>query len=259
MSDRWAVPLESEAVDIEEAKHLFSEGPIRVREVDIGRDQQVVALQADELERKDDYIEVLATAERLLDAVNGALFLADTERRPLRVLLGGTVRERGEAGLYDRQSALARFSGRLRAKVSMSAVHTTADGQSFAMEEAPERPIEADALALSVRDQVVAEVLGHLRADPDHAALYMAYERLKRNVVEAKERWSASGQKGAPPEFPWADREDKEFTRSAQPFRHGDPEKWAGRTHQTAMPLPEARALVSGWIRKWLEGKRPNP
>jgi mannose/fructose-specific phosphotransferase system component IIA len=81
-------------MDIKDAEGLFAEGPIRVCEVRTGGGESVIALQADELEEKDDYLEVLATAERLLDYINGALFLADMERRPLRVLSGGTVRAR---------------------------------------------------------------------------------------------------------------------------------------------------------------------
>jgi hypothetical protein len=243
-------------VDIEDAKRLFVEGPIRVLEVTIEDNQCAVAMQADEFESKDDHIEVLATAERFLDYVNGALFLTDTERRPLRVESGGTVRECGETGIYDRRSVLARISGALRARASISGVLTTADGQSFLLEAAPQGFIETDALAMSVRDKAVAQVLSYLRADPDHPSLYMAYERLKRDVVEAKERWNASGRNGTPPEFPWSDPDEKRFRQSAQPFRHGDQAKWAGKTQQTAMPLLEARGLVSDWVRRWLEWKR---
>ncbi len=131
MSDRWTVPLEGEAVDVENGNRIFAEGPIRILEVEVAHEQRVVALQADVLEQSDDHIAVLATAERLLDSVNGAPFLTDTERSPLRVLLGGTVRECGETNHYDRQSASVRLSATHRAKVSMSAVHITADGQSF--------------------------------------------------------------------------------------------------------------------------------
>jgi hypothetical protein len=245
-------------MDIKDAEGLFAEGPIRVCEVRTGGGESVIALQADELEEKDDYLEVLATAERLLDYINGALFLADMERRPLRVLSGGTVRERGETGIYDRQSVLVRVFDKLRARASISAVHITADGQSFVMEEAPRQPIEAEALALTTSDEAVREVLNYLRADPDHPALYSAYERIKRDVAEAQAHWQASGRNGARPGLPWAEGEDDEFRRSAQPFRHGDPVKWAGRNRDTAMRLPEARALVREWARKWLEWKQLN-
>lgn len=259
MPDRWAVPLEGESLDTEDAKRLFADGPICVREVPIGDDESSVALQADEFEQKAGHLEVLATAERLLDYVNGALFLTDMTRRPLRVLSGGTVRERGETGLYDRRHGVVRLAGRFRARSSFSAMLTTAGGgQTPPPDPAPSRPVEAEALALTTSDEAVREVLNYLRADPDHPALYSAYERIKRDVAEAQAHWQAPDRKGARPSLPWAEGEDDEFRRSAQPFRHGDPVKWAGRNRETAMPLLEARALVSGWARKWLEWKQLN-
>lgn len=245
-------------MDVEDAKRLFGGGPIRIKEVKVQRQEFAVAMQADEFERNDDYIEVLAIAERLLDYLNGALFLADTTRRPLRILSGGTVCERSESGLYDRRSVLGRLSGRSRVRFTLSGTLTAVGGQPPTMEQEPQQPVEAEALSLSVRDEAVAEILSYLRTDPDHASLFLAYERLKRDVREAKDRWSASGCDGVAPDFPWAYREDRNFTQSAQPFRHGDPSKWAGKTQLTAMPLLEARGLVSGWVRKWLEWKRAN-
>ncbi len=59
---------------------------------EVAHERRVVALHANERAQKEDYIQVLATAERLLDTVNGAVLPSDTERRQLRVLLGGTVR-----------------------------------------------------------------------------------------------------------------------------------------------------------------------
>lgn len=243
--DRWAVPLEGESVDIEEAKRLFAEGPIRIREVEVAHGRRDGALQADELELKSDFIEVLATAERLLEYADGALFLTDNGRRPLRVLSGGTVRECGETGVYDRQSAVARLTAAARARAVFSAVVTTADGQSSTMEQAPERPVEAEALALPLSDDAVRAVLGYLRADPDHPALYNVQERIERDVIEAQKRWEASGQAGERPEFPWTGGEKRKLRQNSQPFRHGDPEAWAGLTCETAMPPTEARALVS--------------
>jgi hypothetical protein len=237
MSDRWAVPLED--VDhwtLDDAKWIAAEGPTRIRDVRVGHDQWVVALQADELEREDDAAEVLATARRLVDYVNGALFLCDPGRPRVRIPFDSSVLERDETGIYRQR-------------------HTSPGGSTQDRTQA--RPTAAaEALALAARDEAVADVLVHLRAFPDHRGLYNAYERIKRDVVDAQGCWEASGQKGARPEFPWPDAGGNEFRRSAQPFRHGDPTKWAGRKQETAIPLSEARALVSGWVCKWLQLKQ---
>jgi hypothetical protein len=255
LDDRWAVPLDGESLDVEEAKRLWAEGPIRVRDIGIEHGRYAVAMQADDFEQQDDYIEVLATAERLLDYVNGALFLTDIQRRPLCVVSGGTVRERSETGIYDRRSVLGRLSGGFRARARFYGVLTTADGQQSEPDSAPRRPVEAEALALCVNDKAVADVLSYLRADPDHVILFNVYERIESDVNEARRRWRLSGRIGAPPGFPWTDGEKRKLKWHSQPFRHGDPESWGGLTREAAMPLAEARAMVKEWTRKWLEQK----
>ncbi len=255
MPDRWAILFEGDVAEFDEPLRLFAEGPIRIREVRIARDQSGVALQADEIEEKDTPFEALATAERLLDCVNGALFLTDTGRRSLRFSL--VVWERGGAGIYDRGHAFMRAHP-IRIRFDAWGELTAAGGQTPPAEAVPKRPIEVEALTLSASDEAVKEVLTYLRADPDHPTLYNAYERIKRDVVEAQARWQASGEKGTRPEFPWADAQEEEFRRSSQPFRHGDPARWAGRDRKTAMPLPEAHTLMSKWARKWLEWKLLN-
>lgn len=256
MSERWAVPLEGDVLDVEDAKRFFARGSIRIKEVEVERQQFALAMQADEFECKDDYIEVLAIAERFLDYLNGALFLTDTTRRPLRIVSGGTVRERSDTGLYDRRNALGRLSGTTRVRFSASGTLTAVGGQPSTMEQEPQPPIEAEALALSARDKAVAEVLSYLRTNPDHQTLYNVYECIERDIIESRTRWNTSGRTGAPPEFPWTSNAKRKLKQNSQPFRHGDPELWRGLTRETAMPLSQAQGLVQGWVRQWLEWKR---
>jgi hypothetical protein len=77
--------------------------------VRISNDESTVALQASELEPKDDHFEVFATAERLLDHVNGALFRCCAWNSANRMGLPATPfpPERGATTRYASAAAAA--------------------------------------------------------------------------------------------------------------------------------------------------------
>ncbi|WP_137179236.1 hypothetical protein [Roseomonas sp. AR75] len=264
--ERWAVVLEGDSLDNESAARLFGDGPIRVRKVEVRPGKRETALLADDLETLDRSAEVHASAERLLDLVNAMLLISDANRLPLR-MRADSVRERGPSGIWDRQHALIRgevISSRLRSANAFGTATVTGGAERPERQPEPGQAPSFEARCLELvlreqklpwRDRPITDVLAYLRGDPDWANLYMAYDRIAEDIGAAGRKRRRGGRGAQRPIAPWAKKERSEFTASAQPFRHGNRQDWAGRTPNTAIPLEEARARLLRWTRDWLEQK----
>jgi hypothetical protein len=86
LDGRIAVALEGQPIDLEDACSFFpeGEGEVQICRITIPPNEKYVLL-ADVLNGLTDETEVIRMAGRLIDLVNGVLFLEDPQRQPHRV------------------------------------------------------------------------------------------------------------------------------------------------------------------------------
>jgi hypothetical protein len=238
---RWAVALQGEPFDLEDARRLFEHDPkTRVCSIPCtGGDS--IALVADEFKKLTDSSEVMGAAEQILERLNGILFVKDVKALKL-----GAVHQQGVNGKWDNRTIFAAgfASGRARV-VGHITVHGGQDPASR-----PPPPDHAVWMQESMSDDVVAELLKYLSGEPGWVEIYKAHELMKKDIEMSlgKRNWQAMG---------WpAESVIKKLTEDAQAVRHSS----AGpgiRKKATRMSLPEARALMQNLAGIWLAWRYP--
>lgn len=232
---RWAVRLSGEAIDLGEATELFGSGRQIVRDHILMEDKAVV-LQADEFELFEEAGDVYDAAERILVSLNAILYLEDPARRPLAI--SSVYRRRGDDNwivtIFPRSASIRLRGAKTRGRVGNLFLSSPPSPQSIWLQA-------------GLNEEVVAEVLSHLRATPDWIALYKAYEAMSRDVGAVRSGkapipgWPSQTQIGA-------------FTRDAQLQRHS--KAWCetkGITSAGAMSFGEASTFICVMIRAWIE------
>lgn len=232
LPSRWALDLHGNPIDLSEAAHLFA----RDAQVCIGTgivptNPTGTVLVAREFEPLSTPREVHSAGERIVDFLNGILFLDDPARQPITI---GGVHERRPNGQWSVAIICA------SAEITLRGVKA----RGVVAGQASPPPAQTAWMAAGLNDEVVADVLTYLRGRPDWFDLYKAYEAMRQDVGtrnQAGPNWS---------------QEHREFSRDAQLHRHS--REWCERRkikRTGAMELAEARALVRSMARAWLEWK----
>jgi hypothetical protein len=231
LDGRIAVALEGQPIDLDDACSFFpeGEGDVQVCHMTIPPNEKYVLL-ADVLNSLTDESETVREAGRLIDLVNGVLFLEDARRQPIV-----------SQGIHHRQAA----NGNWGVTIAMST--GTARGRSTASSGTRE-PGEPTRQALLVQkalnNQTVMDVLNQLRLIPDWTDLFKARELMQADI-------SRRLGKGGQQKIGWPKGRVDTFEKDAQLFRHSRP-RWRGRDPASAMPIGQARALVQELCSKWL-------
>jgi hypothetical protein len=230
-STRWAVALEGDAFDIEDARDLFaqSDDVIQVRIIEVAPDRNPTVLLAKEFESLTNSSEVFEASSRIFDFLNGIMFLRDVARKPLRP---GAVHERQEDGRWSggTQYAKAVLAGRGRARASTEVLR----GPDSSPQLPPPPPPHTIWMTEATQDDTLADVLTFLRGEPDWFDLYKAFE-LMRDDISRKLGQHKYEQMGWP-----AKTKLDEFSESAQVHRHSRA-KWERFNLSTAMDFDKAQ------------------
>jgi hypothetical protein len=234
----WAVALEGNELVLEEACLLFGrDGDVRVCRFPVSGSDTRVVLIAKKFENLADDGRVYELAKRIVDLVNGILFVEDPSRAPIR--LQGVVHRRADNGQWGVNIFVGSIDmnggGRMRAAL------TVGDG-------VPPVPQQTVWLRQAMTDgDVLADVLTFLRGSPDWADLYKAFDQMQKDIGAQLGKRPAS-------EMGWPGTTNatfKHFKQSTQVYRHSRP--WPpGYDVETAMTLSEARKYVQGLARLWL-------
>jgi len=236
---RVAVALEGDRIDLDEACFWFgTHGNIRVCNIHIPPNDKTVLLST-EFDKLADDGQIYSSAHRILDHINGLLFLDDVQRKP--IIPQGVVHRRADNGNWGVTIHLAAVHINVRSRVRV---------RSGASEQlAPPRATRL--LQEAARDDVVAEVLTFLRSAPDYFELYKAFERMKADIEDR-----LGG--GSPSRIGWpGSRRLAHFTQSATVYRHAR-HKWPRNYDMTkAMSLRDARKFVRELAAVWLQWRYP--
>ena len=230
----WAMALEGAKIDVNDAVTLFKGHPVISVDYIVGSDDSsLLVLTSPQLDALKQPHQVQEMADRLLALVNGALFVLEPARQPLR---GCGIRRRRPDGKWDEHSVVA--TGQLMGRSSVKATATRlVDGK-----EAPEvlRPSPAARwITAAQSDEVIADVLHYLNAEPDWFTLYKAFEMMRGDIDR---RLSQNQQEKA---VGWPSKKKlSHFACSAQVYRHAPPKWCDGYTPAKAMSLHDARRFV---------------
>jgi hypothetical protein len=228
----WAVELLGHEFDLQDASELFASGGVRVESLD---DKRV--LLADDLGSLTNATQVHEAAKRLVDLVNGALFLHDAAREPVRI---GAVRE-NRNGKWNHHYVLVAEGLALRSR--LGSVVVSLNGVVAPAKTPPERAWVQHALS----DDVVADVLSYLRERPDWFELYKAFEYMRDDINRRL------GDQHQVETMGWPGKSELDhFTESANVHRHSPP-KWGRLNPTTAMNPDDARPFIARLARIWLE------
>jgi hypothetical protein len=227
LPSRWAIDLHGEPMDLGEAAYLFArDAEVCIRTGIVPTNSAATALVAKEFEPLLTPREVHSAGERIVDFLNGILFLDDPARQPITI---GGVHERRPNGQWSTAIIVASAEMKLRGgKVRFGVKEKTSPQTAW--------------MVAGLNDEIVADVLTYLRGHPDWFDLYKAYEAMRADV----------GDKSGPL---WPD-EHRDFRRDAQLHRHS--REWCERKkikRTGSMELEEARTLVRSMARAWLEWK----
>lgn len=230
LPSRWAIDLHGEPMDLGEAAYLFAhDAEVCIRTGIAPTNSDATVLVAREFEPLLSPRDVHSAAERIVDYLNGILFVDDPDRQPITI---GGVHERKPNGQWSTSVIVAGA----HLKVRGGKVRFHASNQTLAT--AP----QTHWMAAGLNHDIVADVLTYLRGYPDWFDLYKAYEAMCRDV----------GKKPGPR---WPE-EHRDFSRDAQLHRHS--REWCERMKINptgAMELEQARTLVRAMARSWLEWK----
>jgi hypothetical protein len=235
IGDRWAVRLSGEMIDLQEAAELFRSGGQIVR-AGVLPDQEATVLLADEFEQLRETVEVHDTAQRILNPLNAILYLEDPARNPLTI---SSVHRRGENGEWTIAIVATSASFRLRG--------ARARGQAGSLGGPIPPTPHSIWIQTGLDEEVVADVLSHLRGSPDWIALYKAHEAMTADINAMK---SVKG-----PVLGWPTKAQiSAFTRDAQLHRHS--KAWCderGIKRSGATGFDEASTLIRSMIKAWIE------
>jgi hypothetical protein len=231
LDGRIAVALEGQPIDLDDACSFFpeGEGEVQICRITIPPNEKYVLL-ADVLNGLTDETEVIRMAGRLIDLVNGVLFLEDPQLQPI-----------ASQGIHHRQAA----NGNWGVTVSIPRVLVRGRAGRISFRQPGQPTAQTLIMLKAMNDENVRDVLTYLRNVPDWIDLYKAFELMRADI---KERFGQDGQRQVG--WPSGKRIDA-FTADAQFFRHSKV-KWPKRDPKSAMPLNEARSFVQDLCRKWL-------
>src|SRR5437588_4869876 len=240
---RWAVSLEGEAFDLEDARDLFAAtAAIRVCTISVPVNRNPTVLLAETFNHLDTPLKVTEASKPLVDLINGILFVRDPSRKPLSA---GAVHERQGDGIWHPgiiHGRLETMEGRDRLKAS--GVVLLAPGSP--PPPPPPPPPHTIWLKDALNDPVLSDVLTFLRGQPDWLDPYKTFG-LMRDDINGR-----LGQRGQT-QMGWPGKRDIDFfSESAQVHRHS-PAKWGRYDLETAMPLNEARNFVRSLTKIWLD------
>lgn len=236
ISNRWAIGLSGEPLDLQEAAEQFCAGAVVVRNSVLPTSTDRFVLLANEFGVLNKCEDVYNVAVRLLNLINAILFINEPARKPLTI---SGVHERAANGNWG----VAIFVGSANVQIRGAKAYAHADNLG-----APEPPPRQTAwIELASTDDAVADVLSYLRGTPDWIDLYKAYEAMNADVNALK------ALKG--PVLAWPPKSQiSAFTRDAQLHRHSKP--WCdkeGIKTENPMALNDASALVRAMTRAWIE------
>ena len=239
---RWAVALEGDPFDIEDARDLFAKhDEVQVRIIEVAPDRNPTVLLAKEFENLSSNSEVSEASRRIFDLLNGIMFVRDRVRKPVQP---GAVYERREDGRWSAGTIFANLAVITRARLSAAAVVLQAPG-SPPPTPAPPSP-HMVWMTEATRDDTLADVLTFLRGEPDWFDLYKAFE-LMRDDINCKLGQNKYEQMG------WPDKKTVDvFSESAQVYRHSRAKWPEGSNLITAIKSDKARALVQSLALIWL-------
>lgn len=238
----WSVVLEGHPFDLADACDAFPRpGPLVVEVVTDLRDGPRTVLSSDEFANAADSAEVFRTGQRLLDRLNGALFVLRPTREPLG--LPGTIVERRADGTVGVHAFLQVQGVVIRSRAGDVKLGYSAEPQDQ-QRELPQARWVRD----SDSDDALTDVLSFLRGQPDWFDLYKAFETMRADVNRCTDRLPEA------PAFRWPARPAlNHFQMSAQVHRHS-PSKWPnGMTVHDAMPLNDARRFIAALFLSWVE------
>jgi hypothetical protein len=245
---RWAVALEGDAFDIENARDLFAgHDEIQVRVIEVASDRKPTVLFAKDFESLSNNSEVFEASQRLFDFLNGIMFVRDVGRKPLHP---GAVHERQKDGRWSAGTSfvkMALFEGRDR--LFAAAVVLQAPGSP----PVPPPPLPPHAIWMTeaTRDDTLADVLTFLRGKPDWFDLYKAFELMRDDINRRLGQHNYE-------EMGWPDKPKlDEFSESAQVHRHSRV-KWGRFNLSNAMEFDKASSFVQSLARRWLDWRYPS-
>jgi hypothetical protein len=231
LDGRIAVALEGHSIDLDDACSFFpeGEGEVQICRITIPPNEKYVLL-ANVLNGLKDETEVIRMANRLIDLVNGVLFLEDPQRQPI-----------ASQGVHHRQAA----NGNWGVTISIPAVTARGRADRISFRQRGEPTSQTLTMQKAMNHENVAEVLTYLRNVPDWIDLYKAFELMRADI---KDRFGQDGQR----QVGWpSGKRIEAFTADAQFFRHSKV-RWPKRDPGSAMPLHEARSFVQELCRLWL-------
>jgi hypothetical protein len=239
---RWAVSLEGEAFDLEDARDLFAAtAAIRVCTINVPVDRNPTVLLAEAFDHLDIPLKVTEASKPLVDLINGILFVREPSRKPLST---GAVHERQGDGTWHPGIIHGSETMEGRSRLKASGVVLSAPGGP--PPPPPPPPPHTIWLKDALNDPVLSDVLTFLRRQPDWFDLYKAFEYM-RDDINSRIGQHSQTQMG------WPGKTDIDvFSASAQVHRHS-PAKWGRYDLDTAMPLNEARNFVRSLTRTWLD------
>jgi hypothetical protein len=232
LEGRIAVALDGEQIDFDDACMFFSEDiGIQIKRLHIPPNDKVVLL-ADDLNGLTDDGQIYSSAKRLVDLVNGVLFLQDPNRVPLSVQ--GIIHRQAANGKWGVTIYATGFaSGRSRARFN-NGVPGEPTAQALLLQRAS-------------KNEVASDVLTHLSGKPEWFDLYKAYELMRADI---KKRFRKQG--AAKIGWPGKPRISY-FTQSAQVYRHAKTDWPKGFSPQSAMSLRDARSFTQALCNLWLK------
>lgn len=232
LPSRWAVALQGDPIDLEQAAYLFAHNTeVCIRSGIVPASPSATVLIAKEFDVPSTPRGVHDAAQRIVDFLNGILFVDDPARQPIST---GGVHERRPDGKWN--IAIICASGHVVLR-GVSARGSVA-GQPLPP------PRQTLWMAAGLQDDTVADVLTYLRDKPDWFDLYKACEAMTRDV-------GRNNPKG--PKWP---SDIGAFSRDAQLHRHS--REWCERKGIKAdgsMTLEDARSLIRSMAQAWLEWK----
>jgi hypothetical protein len=233
LPSRWAIDLQGDQIDLTESVTLFArDAEICIRTGIVSTNPAATVLVAREFEPLSTAEEVHTAGERIVDFLNGILFVQDPARKPISI---GGIHERRPNGLWNVAILCASAHITLRGVKALGVV---------AGQHSPP-PVQTAWMAAGLKDEVVADVLTYLRAQPDWFDLYKAYETMTKNTGRN------------PTGLGWpSERQLSDFRKSAQLRRHS--KEWCVRQKLDwpgPIELPEARTLIRSMAKAWLDWK----
>lgn len=245
---RWAVALEGDAFDIEDARDLFVQPEeVQVRVIEVAPDRNPTVLLAKDFESLSNHSEVFEASRRIFDFLNGIMFVRDLARKPLHP---GAVHERREDGRWSAGTIFAQMAAfEDRDRFFAAAVVLQAPGSPPIPPPPP--PPHIIWMTEATRDDTLADVLTFLRGKPDWFELYKAFELMREDINRklGQHKYEQMG---------WPDKPKlDEFSESAQVHRHSRV-KWRRFDLSTAMEFDKARELVQSLARTWLNWRYPS-